>query len=72
LSNGEKATFRANWPPIVDWQADAIARFKTYNPKRAKPTVLALPSAPHYIYINDEDFVVRQMRAFLGLPLSPD
>lgn len=71
LSATEQAKFRADWAPIVDWQADAIARFETYAPKGVKPTVFTLPSAPHYIYINSEDFVVRQMRNFLGIPLSP-
>ena len=71
LNNGEKATFRANWPPIVEWQADAIARFQSYDPKGTKPTVFTLPLAPHYIFINNENFVVRHMRAFLGLPISP-
>jgi pimeloyl-ACP methyl ester carboxylesterase len=69
LSGGEKTTFRANWPALVDWQADALARFNTYDRKGTKPNVFTLPSAPHYIYINNESFVVRQMRAFLGLPL---
>jgi hypothetical protein len=49
----------------------ASSRFKAYNPRGTKPTIFTLPSAPHYIYINDEDFIVRQMRTFLGLPLAP-
>jgi pimeloyl-ACP methyl ester carboxylesterase len=72
LSSADQATFRANWPPIVDWQSGAISRFKAHGPNVAKPIVLTLPSAPHYIFINDEDYVVRQMRSFLGVPLSPD
>jgi hypothetical protein len=71
LSATEKAKFRANWPPIALWQADAIARFRAYKPKGVKPAVFTIPSAPHYIFINDEAFVVQQMRTFLGLPLSP-
>ena len=71
LSTAKQAKSRANWPPIVDWQADAIGRFDTYTPHGKKPVVFRLPSAPHYIYINNEDFVVRQMRAFLALPLAP-
>jgi hypothetical protein len=72
LNAAEKAKFRANWPPIVDWQADSIARFRAYNSKSVKPVVFMPPSAPHYIYINNEAFVVRQIRTFLGLPHSPD
>ena len=71
LSAAERARFRENWPPLVDWQRDAIARFQAHNRNGVKPVVFRLPSAPHYIYINDEDFVVRQMRDFLKLPSSP-
>lgn len=70
LSAAEQAKFRANWAPIVGWQGDAIARFKMHAPNGVKPMVFTLPSAPHYIYINNEDFVVRQMRIFLGIALS--
>lgn len=69
LNAADKAKFLANWPSIVDWQSDAIARFEAAAPNGVKPVIFRLPSAPHYIYINDEAYVTREMRSFLGIPL---
>jgi len=51
LRSADQAKFRENWPPIVDWQAGAIARFQAHAPGGVKPVVVRLPSAPHlYLY----------------------
>lgn len=66
LSAAQQAQFDQAWPPIVVWHAQTIDRFANGN---ATPT-LQLPGAPHYVYINNEAEVVREMRNFLGLPVG--
>ncbi len=66
LSAAEQAEFDLAWPPIVAWFKDTIDRFANGNPT---PTV-RLHGVPHYVYINNEAEVVREMRKFLGLPVG--
>ena len=51
--------------PIVAWHEDAIRRFGEHQAGHPEPIVRELSGAPHYIYINNEAFVVREMREFL-------
>ena len=66
LSPADQVAFDQAWPSIADWHKDTIDRFANGNPT---PTV-RLYGVPHYIYINNETEVVREMRRFLGLPLG--
>ena len=65
LSADEQAAFDRAWLPIVAWHEDTIERFGSHHPDDPEPIVRELLGAPHYIYINDEAFVVREMREFL-------
>jgi pimeloyl-ACP methyl ester carboxylesterase len=65
LSADEQAAFDRAWLPIVEWHEDTIRRFGSHHPGNPEPIVRELIGAPHYIYINDEAFVVREMREFL-------
>jgi len=66
LTSAEQAEFDEAWRPIVAWHRDTIRKFADNNP--IPP--LILPGAPHYVYINHETEVVREMRKFLGLPVG--
>ncbi len=81
LDPADQASFDAVWPQYVAWQQDALRRFGTPGPNGVGPIVFTLPlpesatieptaAAYHYVYINNEAFVVGQMRQFLGIPLS--
>jgi non-heme chloroperoxidase len=65
LSADQQAAFDRAWPPIVAWHEDTIERFRSHHPGNPEPIVRELPGAPHYIYISNEAFVVREMREFL-------
>lgn len=65
LSPDQQKTFDANWPGIVQWYADTTKRFTQPNAGKPTPVVYLLPDAPHYFYLTDQAFVVRQMREFL-------
>ncbi len=65
LSDDEQALFDRAWPPIVEWHEDTIERFRGHARDHPAPVVRELPGAPHYIYISNEAFVVREMREFL-------
>jgi pimeloyl-ACP methyl ester carboxylesterase len=65
LSAGDKLTFDANWPAIVQWYADRIEEFAAARPGKPEPVVHRLTDAPHYFYINDQAFVIEAMRQFL-------
>jgi non-heme chloroperoxidase len=65
LSADQQAEFDRAWPPIVEWHEDTIRRFGEHQPGKPEPIVRELPGAPHYIYISNEGFVVREMREFL-------
>ena len=49
---------------IVEWH-NIIERFGSHHPDDPEPIVRELLGAHHYIYINNEAFVVREMREFL-------
>jgi pimeloyl-ACP methyl ester carboxylesterase len=66
LNSAEQAEFDEAWRPIVAWHRDTIRKFADNNPI----PLLILPGAPHYVYINHETEVVREMRKFLGLPVG--
>jgi hypothetical protein len=66
LSSAEQAVFDERWPPWVAWHQETIRKFADNNPIQP----LILPGAPHYVYINHEAEVVREMRKFLGLPVG--
>jgi len=65
LSADEQAAFDRAWLPIVEWHEDTIERFGSHHPNNPEPIVRELLGAHHYIYINNEAFVVREMREFL-------
>ena len=65
LSDDQQTAFDRAWPPIVAWHEDTIRRFGEHQPENPEPIVRELPGAPHYIYISNEAFVVRQIREFL-------
>lgn len=65
LTSDEQKVFDANWPGIVQWYAETTRRFERPRAGRPKPIVYLLPDAPHYFYLSDQAFVVRQMRKFL-------
>lgn len=80
LDIADRAEFDKNWPASVAWQQDAIQRFESRGRNGIKPIVFTLPLPEpvvqqptavtyHYIYINNEAFVVEEMRKFLGIPL---
>ena len=60
LTAADQAAFDAAWPPMVAWHEETIGKFAANNP--IPP--LILPGAPHYVYINNEAEVVREMRKF--------
>jgi hypothetical protein len=81
LDTATQIEFDQAWPPIVAWQQDALDRFRGYGPNSPAPTVFTLPlpqsnpldptaGAYHYIFINNEAFVVKEMRQFFGISLS--
>ena len=65
LSADEQAVFDKNWPVIVRHYAETTERFKAPHPGKPNPVVHLLPDAPHYLYINEQAFVVRVMQEFL-------
>jgi pimeloyl-ACP methyl ester carboxylesterase len=66
LSAVEKKAFDQNFKAIIKWQRATIKRFRTSNPKAPGPIVVELPpGTTHYIFINNEAFVVQTMRQFL-------
>jgi hypothetical protein len=58
--------FDEAWPSIVEWSKVTVKKFGLGNPV---PSLL-LPGAPHYIYIDNEAEVVREMRKFLGIAVA--
>lgn len=66
LTPAQQQAFDAAWSPIVDWHRDTIEKFARDNPV----PMLRLPGAPHYVYINNENDVVRAMWSFLELPVD--
>ena len=70
LSPADQAVFDARFPRLLQWFSDVIDKFAEEHPGNPTPKVYLLPGAPHYVYINNEAEVVRQMRDFLGIPLA--
>jgi non-heme chloroperoxidase len=66
LPSSQQAEFDEAWPPIVVWHQSTIGKFAHGNPVRP----FILPGAPHYIYIDNETEVVREMWQFLGIPFG--
>lgn len=67
LSPSDQAVFDERFPRLVQWYTDEINRFSEPHPGSPTPDVYLLPGAPHYIFINNETDVVREMRKFLGI-----
>jgi non-heme chloroperoxidase len=70
LSPSDQAVFDAQFPRLLQWFSNVIDKFGEKHPGTPAPKVYLLPGAPHYVYINNEAEVVRQMRDFLGIPLT--
>jgi pimeloyl-ACP methyl ester carboxylesterase len=70
LSPADQAVFDERFPRVVQWYSDVIDKFAEKHPGNPTPIVYLLPGAPHYVYINNEAEVVRQMRNFLGIPVA--
>ena len=70
LSPADQAVFDERFPRLLRWYSDVISKFGEEHPESPKPVVYLLPGAPHYVYINNEAEVVRQMRNFLGISLA--
>ena len=66
LSPADQAVFDERFPRLLQWFSDVIDKFAEKHPGSPPPEVYLLPGAPHYVYINNEAEVVRQMRNFLG------
>jgi pimeloyl-ACP methyl ester carboxylesterase len=71
-SRADQAVFDARSPRLLRWYNDVIDKFAEKRSGNPTPIVYLLPGAPHYVYINNEAEVVRQMRNFLGIPLAGD
>jgi pimeloyl-ACP methyl ester carboxylesterase len=67
LTASDQAVFDERFPRLVQWFTDEIDRFSKPQSGSPTPVVYLLPGAPHYIYINNEVEVVREMRKFLGI-----
>ncbi len=66
LNAAEQKTFDQNFKAVVTWQRDTIEKFGSHNEKIPEPIVVELPpGTDHYIFLNNEAFVVRTMRQFL-------
>jgi hypothetical protein len=72
LSPAAQAVFDERFPRLLQWYSDVINKFAEKHPGTPAPKVYLLPGAPHYVYINNEAEVVRQIRDFLGIPVAGD
>jgi pimeloyl-ACP methyl ester carboxylesterase len=70
LSAAQQAVFDQRFPRLVQWFDDVIVKFGEEHAGSPTPKVYLLPGAPHYVFINNEAEVVREMRSFLGIPLA--
>ena len=70
LSPADQAVFDERFPRLLQWFNDVIDKFEEKHPGNPPPEVYLLPGAPHYVYINNDAEVVREMRKFLGLPVG--
>jgi hypothetical protein len=62
LDTAQQAEYDQLWPSYVEWQADAIQRFRTLI---KNSQVVELDHSNHYVFLNDEATVVREMRELL-------
>ena len=58
-----KAEYDADWKPLFDWRANEINRFRT---EIKNSQVIEVQNSYHYIFINNEADVAREMRKFLS------
>lgn len=63
LSPEARAQFDRDYPPLVAWQQRMFARMRS-GIKNLR--FLELPNSYHYIFINNEALVVREIRKFLA------
>lgn len=63
LPSTEQAEFDEAWPSIVTWHQKTIGKFGHGNPYRP----LILLGVPHYVFIDNETQVVREIWKFLGI-----
>lgn len=69
-SPADRIVFDQRFPRLIQWFSDVIGKFGEEHPGSPKPKVHLLPGGPHYVFINNEAEVVREMRSFLGIPLA--
>jgi pimeloyl-ACP methyl ester carboxylesterase len=62
LDRAQQEEYERTFKPLVEWQADAIRRFRS-GVKNSR--VVELHDTNHYVFISDEALVVREMRRFL-------
>lgn len=62
LDDKKQDQFLKAWKPLVKWQQDLIKRFRT---DVNNIEVIMLKDAYHYVFINKESDVAREMRKFL-------
>lgn len=62
LTSAQQAEYDRVLPALVEWQRREIERFRA---EVKNSTVIELPGANHYLFIEREGFVVLQMRRFL-------
>jgi pimeloyl-ACP methyl ester carboxylesterase len=67
LSLADREIFDARFPRLLQWYNEVIDKFSEKHPGSPAPNVYLLPGAPHYVYLNNEAEVVRQMRNFFGI-----
>jgi hypothetical protein len=70
LSPAKQAEFDKRFSHLLQWYSDVISKFEKAYPGSPAPVVHLLPGAPHYVYINNEAEMVREMREFLRIPLG--
>lgn len=62
LDPAQQVIYRRNFKALAEWQMDAIRRFRSGI---KKSRVVELPGANHYVFIDNEAVVVREMHQFL-------
>jgi pimeloyl-ACP methyl ester carboxylesterase len=67
LTPALQTEFDERWPEVVNWAKGTVRKFNY-----GKPSLYLLPGAPHYVYLNNETDVVREMRKFLGISPPED
>jgi hypothetical protein len=62
LYRAQQVEYERTFKPLVEWQADAIQRFRS-GVKNSR--IVELHDSNHYVFIRDEALAVREMRKFL-------